>query len=145
VYELFVGGNPPLLDAPIFKNCLWSTEFFQNSETLDSLFADELLTEYFPFIDRLHQLNEIGALIQQAVPFESLPAKDGNPNAIFVWGCLLRFLVLDMLLCCKSYKPSPHVPPDGNAIPKSVLVVSRFCTTLGAEIFDCSAAHQEDV
>ncbi|KAJ7659491.1 hypothetical protein B0H17DRAFT_1145308 [Mycena rosella] len=49
-----------LLHGPLFKQCIWSTEFFAQSTNLDSLLMDHFLAHYFPFIKRLHDLNEGG-------------------------------------------------------------------------------------
>ncbi|KAJ7123446.1 hypothetical protein C8R44DRAFT_783802 [Mycena epipterygia] len=117
-------GSGPLLDAPVFKQCAWSTEFFQKAFPLHSLFADPSLAEYFPFIKRLLILNEAGvqpsrrSIGRPAVSWDSL-LDTNNTNTTYSWGCVLRFLVLDMLLLCKGYKAAPQLVPDGNMIPKA--------------------------
>ncbi|KAJ7151887.1 hypothetical protein C8R43DRAFT_1004606 [Mycena crocata] len=129
------GNNAPLLDAPIFKQCLWSTEFFQNSHTLDALLDDESLTEYLPFIQKLHELNQEGIpqphgirkdqdFFRHTIFFEEDPdLRTVNVNTsgfLYSWGCVLRFLLLDMLLRCKGYKRGSVAGGDGSAIPQSV-------------------------
>ncbi|KAJ6484293.1 hypothetical protein DFH09DRAFT_1211456 [Mycena vulgaris] len=133
----FTDDNFLLLDAPIFKQCLWSTEFFTNSNTLDALLTDPSLTEYFPFITRLHQLNQAGIpQVPAQVPgmrrekevrhtlfFEENPdlrtVSVNGQRFLYSWGCVVRFLLLDMLLRCKGYKPSAAVAAVDSVIHPS--------------------------
>ncbi|KAJ6562122.1 hypothetical protein B0H19DRAFT_1259724 [Mycena capillaripes] len=36
---------------------------------------------------------------------------------LYSWGCVLRFLLFDMLLRCEGYEPSTAIPAEGDAIP----------------------------
>ncbi|KAJ7511464.1 hypothetical protein B0H11DRAFT_1955197 [Mycena galericulata] len=113
----------PLLEAPVFKQCVWSTEFFDKATRLDTLLTDPTLVAYFPFIHRLHKLNEGGyqALgLQKQIDslIESTSVSHSNETVIHAWGCVLRFLVLDMLLRSKGYKASPALISDGSLIAR---------------------------
>ncbi|KAJ7115638.1 hypothetical protein C8R43DRAFT_1038671 [Mycena crocata] len=103
------GGNPPLLETPVFKQCVWSTDFFNKTMNLDVLLADKSLIEYFPFIMRLHRLNEAGIYTSY----------NATAPTTYGWECVLRFLVLDMLLRAKGYKAAPGLTPDGSTIPRA--------------------------
>ncbi|KAJ7646256.1 hypothetical protein DFH06DRAFT_575969 [Mycena polygramma] len=90
---------------------------------LDALFMDEALKDYLPFIQRIQRLNETGVITPPTRP-RGVRQKTGesfaaitSANTNYLWECILRFLVLDMLLRCKGYKRSAHVPPNGKAIP----------------------------
>lgn len=112
--------------------------------SLDALFADHSLKEYFPLIKRLHELNEGGVqgLGKYRKGFDSLleTTPQASAKLDYAWEHVLRFLVLDMLLRCKGYKASPGLVPDGTTIPKPVQSVSppkstrTFTLTPGASV-----------
>ncbi|KAJ7614859.1 hypothetical protein FB45DRAFT_1064513 [Roridomyces roridus] len=106
----------PLLGTPHFFQVLWKTEVFQTSTRLAALLSDAKLLEFVPFITRLHNQNEAG------LPGLGWPCSEkGTNNALpaWVWGYILRFIILDMILWLKGYKPaSGAVRPTGGAPPK---------------------------
>ncbi|KAJ7723226.1 hypothetical protein B0H16DRAFT_342573 [Mycena metata] len=132
----------PLLSAPIFRECIWTTEFFQKSLSLKPLLQDESLTAYWPFIERLNNLNDSGiprAPESRVAPqFRNTIFFDEDPDLRTVnvnlasfsysWGCVLRFQLLDMLLRCKGYKQATTTGLNGNTVPQGSNQVHFTCS-----------------
>ncbi|KAJ7636370.1 hypothetical protein FB45DRAFT_1024486 [Roridomyces roridus] len=112
----------PLLSTTLFRQFNWTTEFFQTSTRLDSLLSDPALLEFLPFIKRLNYQNEAGL---DGLGWSWIRTGPNNALPTWVWGYILRFLVLDMLLRLKGYKIAVVVKPDGTKLPKGVATFTR--------------------